>query len=573
MLRDPAQPDFRIALLTDFTPDFLAGALREGGQAGNLGLSIHTVSPHALEAEVMDQDSPLYAFQPTLVILGLSGPMQWTAFESLPPGTERLRFAGTLLERCVRIWQTLQSRIPGLQIWQSNLGPFPDGLSGMESPRHPTAFAFHQKQFNEHLMEELVAHRGISLLDWVDPVVRIGTLSAYDARLWQAASHPYALEFLTQLVSPLVKRLKWQVGRFLKVVVIDLDETLWGGVVGDRGPHGIHLGQEGLGNVYRTFQLWLRHLKSDGILLAVASKNEAPNAREPFTVNPENVLQLDDFASFQTGWMPKSEMIRRISEELNIGLDAFCFMDDNPFEREEVRTRLPEVTVPDLPRDPAEWIPYLAGTGLFEGGDPSTADNHRTRWILDENQRKATRQGFISYEAYLASLGMEGRMEPMLEIHLARAHQLLMRTNQFNLRTGRHRPEQLEEMIHSNEWGSWIFGLKDKFGDYGTISLVLLQLPKDEPGKAFINTWLMSCRVFGRGMEKWILRKLTDHLVQTGHTLLEGEFIPSPKNHRFSTLYQDLGFSPTPSGRWCLDLKDLPVHETLITDVDSANDA
>jgi FkbH-like protein len=400
-----------------------------------------------------------------------------------------------------------------------------------------------------------------------------GTAKAYDDRLWLTAAHPFSLDFLPALTRPVLGRINWRTGRFLKVLVLDLDNTLWGGVVGDCGPHAIALGQEGMGNVFRNFQLWLRHLKDEGILLAVASKNDPDRAREAFTVNSENILKLEDFAVFQAGWEPKSEMIEAISRELNMGCDAFCFIDDSPFERNEVRARLPSVTVPEMPEDPSGWIPFLAEQALFETGTHSTADSQRTQWIQEERQRRDRAGAFADYAHYLQSLQMRARVAPLNGEHLARAHQLIMRTNQFNLRTVRYALEELEEMMDSPDWMGRVYGLRDTCGDTGWISLVLLDTRGRDEGTAFLDTWVMSCRVFERGMEQAILNNLVSELRQMGYRELIGELIPTAKNGKFANLLGQLGFIPAGDKRWCLDLAAAPVHETHITFEEAVTDA
>ncbi len=565
MSGETPQPTLRIALLTDFTPDFLEQELRRAIRQAGTTVEILTVNPNARVAQLLNPESELVRFNPDIILNGLSGPIQWSRFQTRPPGTSRIRFGEELLEDCVQDWERLHAHLPHAEIWQTNLAPFPDGISGTEAARDPKAFAFQRDLFNHGLKQALVPRRYVVLIDWSTAVEMAGTANAYDHRLWLTAAHPFSLGFLPALARPILTRIKWRIGRFLKVLVLDLDNTLWGGVVGDCGPHAIAIGQEGMGNVYRNFQLWVRHLKDEGVLLAVASKNDPERAREAFAANSENVLQLEDFAVFRAGWDPKSEMIEAISRELNIGCDAFCFIDDSAFERNEVRARLPDVTVPEMPEDPSVWIPFLAEQALFETGTHSTADSHRTQWIQEERRRRDRADTFGDYSQYLQSLQMRARLAPLSEEHLARAHQLIMRTNQFNLRTVRHPIEELEKMPDSPLWMGRVFGLRDSCGDSGWISLVLLDMNDQPEGTAFLDTWVMSCRVFERGMEKAIFNRLVAELRAAGFRELIGEFIPTAKNGKFANLLGELGFKASGDNRWRLDLASAPVHETHIT--------
>lgn len=573
MSGETPQPVLRIALLTDFTPDFLERELRRATREKGISIEIVTVDPNAREAQFLNPDSELIRFNPDIVLNGLSGPVQWSRFQSRPPGADRIRFGEELLENCVQDWERLHKEFPHAEIWQTNLAPFPDGISGTEAARDPKAFAFQRDQFNQDLKQALVPRRYAVLMDWSSVVEMTGTRQAYDHRLWLTSAHPFSLDFIPALTRPVLNRIDWRSGRFLKVLVLDLDNTLWGGVVGECGPHRIEIGQEGMGNVFRNFQLWCRHLKDEGILLAVASKNDPERAREAFTVNSENILRLDDFAVFRAGWEPKSEMIKAISRELNIGCDAFCFVDDSPFERNEVRSQLREITVPEMPEDPSAWIPFLAEQALFESGTHSTADTQRTKWVREEQNRRVQAGSFTDYAHYLESLKMQGRVAPLNEKHLARAHQLIMRTNQFNLRTIRYPLEELEKMPDSPDWMGRIFGLRDNCGDYGWISLVLLHISELSSGTAFLDTWVMSCRVFERGMEQAVLNHLVTELQEAGFRQLVAEFIPTAKNGKFADLLSRLGFASGEDGRWCLDLASAAVHETHITFEKPATDA
>jgi len=546
----------RLALLTDFTPDFLASELRKIAESSSLSLDIHLINPGNWQSEILQQESALYTFNPDVVLIGCSGPMQWSRFSSdrnTDPGLK-------LLEEYLQIWDTLRKRLPHVEIWQSELGPFPDGLGDAVDP---SSFSAQRAIFNEGIFNESSSRSHVSLVDWVSGIHQTGTRQAYDNRLWHTAAHPFALDFLPELAKPIIKRLMWRSGRFIKVVVVDLDETLWGGIVGDLGSSGIQIGQEGIGNIFRHFQIWVKLLKHQGILVAVASHNTEESARQAFD-NPEHVLTLEDFAAFRASWDPKSVMIREIAEELNIGLDAFCFLDNSVFVRNEVRSALPQVSVPELPDDPSEWLEFLSSASLFESGTGSEANAHRTRWIQEAGERDAKRQGFENYEDYLSSLKMQGRLRSLKKEHIPRAHQLIMRTNQFNLRTIRHSKATLEKMLSSENWLSYFAGLEDCFGDYGWIGLLLIERDSPESDCAFLDTWIMSCRVFERGMEYWTFTRLIEELRTRGISTLDAEFVPSAKNGKFSGLLGELGFTPTSGGRCRLDLTAAPLHETHI---------
>ena len=233
--------------------------------------------------------------------------------------------------------------------------------------------------------------------------------------------------------------------------ILDLDNTLWGGIVSEAGVRGIEIGNLGKGHAFTDFQIWLRELKRRGILLAVCSKNDESAAKAPFLEHPEMILRLDDFAVFVANWNDKAENIKEIQRSLNIGMDSMVFLDDNPFERELVRTMLPEVTVPELPADPADYLSYLKSLNLFETTAYSGEDAERTKQYQTEEKRKNLRDSAGSYEAYLESLQMTADIRLFDEFQVPRISQLCNRSNQFNLRTVRYSEKEIENIIKDPE--------------------------------------------------------------------------------------------------------------------------
>lgn len=558
-----SQP-LRFALLADFTPDFLARELEARGRDYALPMSVFAPAPATLTSQVLDSASDLHAFDPDILLFALSGPIQWSLFQSTPTQEDKASFGEALAERYLGFQHHLQGSLPRCRLWQSTLGPFPDGISGDSHLPGQASFAPHRRHFNERIRKASASGSPLRLIDWETPLQRTGLDSAYDLRLWLTAAHPFSLPFLSDLANPVINLLRQESGQLLKVIVLDLDDTLWGGTIGETSPEALQISQEGFGNVFRHFQLWLKALRDKGMLLAVVSKNDPETARSAFQ-NPDNCLQLADFAAFKAGWGPKSEAIQEIARDLRIGLDAFCFIDDQAFEREEVRKALPGVMVPDLPADPAEWIPFLARSGRFEPAATAPEDASRTRWLQEEETRRHKRREFADYTAFLQSMKMRARMAPLSPQLLDRARQLLLRTNQFNLRTLRHSRGFLERISTAPDWKGLVFGLRDTHGDYGWISLMLLQFSSETPEIAFMDSWVMSCRVFERGMEDWILQQVASELRPIGISALLTEYRPTAKNGKLASVLPRLGFESLPGNRWRLDLARPCLHQTCIS--------
>jgi FkbH-like protein len=346
-----------------------------------------------------------------------------------------------------------------------------------------------------------------------------------------------------------------------KCLVLDLDNTLWGGVIGDDGLEKIEIGTLGIGKAFTDLQYWMLKLRQRGILLAVCSKNTEAIARQPFEMHPDMVLSLEDIAVFQANWGNKVDNIRRIGEALNIGLDSMVFLDDSPFERNMVREALPEVLVPELPDDPAEFLEYLYPLHLFETVSLTTEDEERTLLYRTDQRRGEERHSFTDEEAYLASLNMGSRVESLNGFNGPRVAQLSQRSNQFNLRTVRYTDAEIREMAESAEGFTFVFTLEDRFGDNGIICVVVLR--KLTGDALFIDNWLMSCRVLGRGMEHFTLNTITGFAREKGYRYLRGEYLPTGRNGMVADHYLSLGFEAQ-GGGWVLDLETYEHRPTSI---------
>jgi FkbH-like protein len=327
-----------------------------------------------------------------------------------------------------------------------------------------------------------------------------------------------------------------------KVLVVDLDNTLWGGVVGETGQLGIALGETPDGEAYRAFQRYLKNLSQRGIVLAVCSKNNREDALAPFQQNPQMIVELHDFACLEASWQPKSEGLRRIAASLNLGLDSFVFFDDNPAEREHIRQALPEVEVVEVPEDPADYIRALEVGLWFETVQISAEDTQRSAHYQQESYRREAQRAVISMGDYLTSLEMRGTVQPISSANLQRVVQLIGKTNQFNLTTRRHSERDVENILSQPGSLGLALTLEDKFGDHGLISVLLAVPMADRPEKAlYIDTWLMSCRVIGRTAEEFFFNELSERARELGYKFLRGEFIPTRKNALVCDLYDRLG--------------------------------
>ena len=329
-----------------------------------------------------------------------------------------------------------------------------------------------------------------------------------------------------------------------KVVVVDCDDTLWGGILGEVGVSGISLGTDGLGMVYNDVQRSLKRWSEQGVLLAIASKNDEEQVRRVFDEHPGMRIHLDDIVAWRVNWEDKASNLVAIAEELNLGLDSFVFLDNSPFERERVRQALPEVVTPELPDDVTAWpvmLDSLDELARFSvsGEDSTKAAQYRHRSAFVSDMARAG-----DSIGFLKSVAMEPESRPLSDDLLPRAEQLCQKTNQFNLRTVRHTLSSLIEISNDERYRSFLVSLKDRFGDHGTVGLVILFLRGEA---AFVDSFILSCRVLGRHLEAWVLQELATRLRSDGCHWLLAEFLPTERNSVARSFLSDHGLRPLES--------------------------
>jgi FkbH-like protein len=355
-------------------------------------------------------------------------------------------------------------------------------------------------------------------------------------------------------------------GRTKKCLVLDLDNTLWGGVVGDDGLAGIHIGEGSPeGEAFKAFQTYVRQLRERGVVLAVCSKNDDGIARSAFTDHPDMVLRRDDFVVFKANWEPKSQNLRAMALEMDLPLDSFVFIDDNPAERDEVARALPEVTVVDLPDDPAAFVRALDGERLFEIVALTNEDRRRTETYHARRQSLGALAGATDVPAYLASLQMTATIRPFERVSFERITQLVNKTNQFNLTTPRVVLAEIERLAADPRSVTRTVRLKDRFADHGLISVFFGHI---EGETLLIDAWLMSCRVLGRGVERLLFNDVLAAAREGGLAEIVGQYKPTPRNMLVKDHFAGLGFmrdgGDAAAERWRLRVADAAPFETFI---------
>jgi FkbH-like protein len=397
---------------------------------------------------------------------------------------------------------------------------------------------------------------------------RDGIAAWHNPELWHRAKQevtPAAAPMYGDLVMRIVAAHR---GRSYKALVLDLDNTLWGGVVGDDGVEGLVLGQGSpLGEAFADFQRYAHELSRRGVILGVVSKNDEKNALEPFDRHPEMVLKRDDIASFVANWSDKPTNLRMVAEELNIGIDTLVFVDDNPFERDLVRRELPMVAVPEISDDPTSYAQTLADAGYFEAVAITTEDRARSGQYQSNRQRDRLKASATDLDSYLRGLEMRLMWRRFDRVGLNRTVQLINKTNQFNLTTRRYTEADVLGVMQDNRAFGVQLRLLDRFGDNGIIAIVIGRMLEDDD--ALLDTWLMSCRVLGRQVEPTTLNLAAAMASELGARRLIGEYIPTAKNGMVRDHYPKLGFAAIEGNgghadRYALDLNGFVPRDTFI---------
>jgi FkbH-like protein len=560
----------KLAILSSSTVEHLVPSIRIAALRRNLLLETFAGDYGLYRQELQDKSSELNRMKPDVILFAFHAQHLIGTPNPAMSGTDADVLVDTVGESVRGLWRLARERFSG-QILQQTILPTLHPLVGLNEARLPGSGASLIERINAKMVA-LANEEKVDVLSLNSAIANDGLVAWHDPVLWHRAKQeisPAAAPAYGELVLRLIAA---QQGRSAKCLVLDLDNTLWGGVIGDDGIEGIRLGQgSALGEAYVAFQQYVRDLSRRGVILAVCSKNDEENARSPFERHPDMVLKLQDVACFVANWSDKAANLRTIAERLNIGIDSLVFVDDNPFERNIVRRELPMVLVPELPEDPAFYGQYLANAGYFEAVRITTEDLERGSQYRANIERDSLRSSHTDLDGYLRSLGMELRWQPFDSVGLQRVVQLINKTNQFNLTTRRYTEADVVSMMNLPGALTLQLRLIDQFGDNGIIGIVI---GKSAGPIMQIDTWLMSCRVLGRQVEEASMNLVAAEARRLGAESIVGEFLPTKKNSMVSDHYGKLGFEcierrEDGASCWRLTLGDFKPFPTFINMVRS----
>ena len=553
----PVKRSAKLAVLSTYEASELSELLRIACLVLGVDADLYLAPFGQVEQQLLDPSSGLSEFEPTHVLLAPT-----TADLPFEEPCEECEHA---LDRELARWQGLWRRIGaecGARVIQHGFVVPDETPFGHLALRLGSSRLSLVRELNSRLAEG--AGNDVLLIDCERLAAHVGKAHWHDPRLWHATRQPVAHDALGLLARDTAAVLAADLGLAARCLVLDLDNTLWGGVLGEDGIDGIVLGEGPEGEAYTAFQEYLAMLHRRGIVLAVASKNDRDEARGVFADKPGMRLKLEDFAMFVADWRRKPAQVSEIARTLGLGFDAIVFADDNPAECAEVAAALPEVTTICLDAPPSERVRALAASARFEISAFSLEDTRRQRSYAARGSAAELRAGAATLEDFWRSLQMRARVRPIDAGSLDRASQLTQKTNQFNLTLRRHSRAQIERLATDSAAICRTLQLEDRFADHGVIGLAIASPCEDDRRTGLIDTLLLSCRVIGRTAEAHMLAHISAAALERGFERLRGLYVPGRRNTLVANLYPSLGFTACEqAGCWEYDLTTKGPIESL----------
>jgi FkbH-like protein len=522
----------KIAVLGSYSTQILAKSLKQI----NSDLIVYEADYAQIDYEIINDDSNLYKFSPDFIVIHETSISFKRSYFSEP------RLDKNYYKNCISRLENLLNKLNETffeaKIIYPTLDINNDMIFGNYFFKVPESIDAQLHYYNYELTKLAVRTNNLYLIDINNLIIQNNEIR--DSRLVITADLHFTISFTKQLAITINKIMLAVLGKFIKCIILDLDNTLWGGVIGDDGLGGIQIGDLGIGRAFSEFQKWLKLLSGRGIILCVCSKNDEDIAKSPFLNHSDMVLSLDDIAVFVANWKNKVDNIHYIKNVLNISYDSMIFIDDNPVERDMVKSAIGDIKVPELPEDPTLYKDFLIKDNYFEITNYSNLDSKRTKKYKAERERKDLESSSFNVDDYLKSLKMKAELKEASDKNFPRISQLTQRTNQFNARTIRYNEEQIKNMSIDKNYMVLGYSLKDKFGGHGLVGLIILK--KIDKSSMFIDTFCMSCRVFNRGFEFFIIKHVETMMLEKDYEHLIVEWIPNEKNALVKEFYLRLGF-------------------------------
>lgn len=542
----------RVAVLGSFTLDPFVSVLRVEAARAGLWLDTYLAPYGQYLGELLDANSGLYRFRPQVTFLAIDGDVLWNQRWAENPPLLSEAVVGELLTPLFSGLDVFDRAGSGIVVVNDFVLPR-RSTEGVNAFRSKATFAHTIAHANKHLRLRLAQRDSTFLFPMADVVAQVGRNQAFNWRTHYRGHVTWSDALMAAVAERYIGFALASIGKATKCIVLDLDNTLWGGVLGEDGPNGIALGPHWPGSEFLDFQRELLDLQRQGILLAVSSKNNEAEALAVLRGHPHMLIRESSLAAYRINWDDKATSIRALAAELNIGLDHMLLIDDSPHERAWVREQIPELRVPEVPTDPslyATWVGSLPSLVVLQR---TAEDSRRTEQYHESRRREVYRSTAASMEDFLRGLGLRTQIGQVTEANMGRVVQLLAKTNQFNLTTRRHDEPTVRRKVAAGEWRVYTMGVADRFGDFGLTGVAIVAAGHQD---WHIDSFLLSCRVIGKSVESALLARIARDARQVGASVLSAEFIDSGRNQVAASLLPNHGFVASGGTRWERRLAD-----------------
>mgnify|MGYP001499395695 CR=1 FL=1 len=546
-----------LSILSDSSTQYLIKFIKALALENKLNLEIWNAPIDQIEQQILNKESQFHRINHDLIIVFES---THSLLKKYNESNDNENFSDVQFNRITDYLKDLIASNKSVVLF--NFYEINDFIFGNYSSIIESSFIFQLRKLNFLLSNFLKDRHQVRILDIASIHNSLGFNSLFDSSLYINYEMVFSVDGNYEVSKKIYDLIRAKHSFFNKCLIIDLDNTTWGGVIGDDGIDKIEIGNLGIGKAFKEFQHWVKKLKERGIIICVCSKNTEEVAKEVFIKHSEMILHLDDISVFMANWDSKVNNIKKIQKILNIGFDSMVFIDDNSFERNVVRDNIPGITVPDLPDDPSNYLTFLYNQNLFEVDSYSKSTNDRTDFYKKENERMKFKEISTDLTDYMTKLGMKSKLSKLNSFNIPRVSELSNRSNQFNLRTIRYSQSDLMRIMNSNEYFGFVFDLEDRFGSHGIVSFVIVKCISNN--EAFIENWAMSCRVLERSFEHYIINQILCFLKEKKYKILVAEYLETKKNSLVKNIYDDLGFSCIENNTYSIQLKDFKKLKTYI---------
>jgi len=546
-----------VFFLGNYTQNLVSDTFSRIAKAQNFEINIYTSGFNQYRQEIINPDSSLYRHSPDVVFLSVD---LFTLTEDIIYSNNKvlIDIFNERINDFLNLLEMLDKNLSSAQVFIDNFFYFRPVTMATIEYNSPYGYLQLENMANSMLSEMVTNSNSLKIIDVKSLITKKGAENLFDERMHYLAKSHWSQVGLKELAGLYLRYFKAFKGIRKKCIVLDLDNTLWGGIIGDDGIENIKLSNDGEGKAFYDFQRELLKLYNRGILLAVNSKNTEDIVLETMEKHPYMVLKPEHFISMKINWNNKAQNMQEIADEINIGLDSLVFLDDSEFEREVIMNKFPEIYTPVLPKDFSEYPNFIRQLDVFDFLSLTGDDFARNKMYKSNIQRDNLRKSTMNIEDFYYSLDMEATINKITPFQVPRIAQMTQKTNQFNLRTQRYTESDIKRFMEDKNYEVYFLSLADKFGDNGIVGTAIINFNGET---AFIDSFIFSCRALGRTAETALLNYIVEDVKYKGVKFLQGEYIPTKKNMPCKDFYKDFGFVKTEDGLWLIELAEYKIKQ------------